>query len=142
MNKFLKYGCFFLIIFLNSCGSGPAKDVMDKEKMQAVLWDVAKGGEFVNGYVYYRYPNLNRAAVNQEVLKKIFDLHGISKKQFDKSLEYYQKRPETFVAMLDSIAAQQNRIKAGPIPVPPGGETAAPQSVSQPPPVAPPTPVN
>ncbi|WP_300596609.1 DUF4296 domain-containing protein [Niabella sp.] len=96
---------------LAACGLGRPKDVLPQDKMQAVLWDIAQGGEFVNGYVYYRYPDLNRAVVNQQVLKQIFALHKISKKEFEKSLEYYQRKPDVFVAMLDSINAQQKRIK-------------------------------
>jgi len=109
MNKLLPI--LFLGITLTACRLGRPKDVLPQEKMQAVLWDIAKGGEFVNGYVYYRYPNLNRAAVNQQVLKQIFALHKVTKKEFDKSLEYYQHKPDIFVAMLDSINAQQTRAK-------------------------------
>ncbi|WP_018628390.1 DUF4296 domain-containing protein [Niabella aurantiaca] len=109
MNKLLPL--LVLSITLAACGLGRPKDILPREKMQAVLWDIAKGGEFVNGYVYYRYPNLNRAVVNQQVLKQIFTLHKISKKDFEKSLEYYQRKPDVFVAMLDSINAQQTRVK-------------------------------
>ncbi|MGJ7031805.1 DUF4296 domain-containing protein [Niabella hirudinis] len=100
-----------LAITLTACGLGRPKDVLPQDKMQAVLWDIAKGGEFVNGYIYFRHPNLNRAAVNQQVLNQIFALHKISKKEFDKSLEYYQRKPDLFVAMLDSINTQQARAK-------------------------------
>ncbi|MCD2423498.1 DUF4296 domain-containing protein [Niabella pedocola] len=94
-----------------ACGLGRPKDVLPQDKMQAVLWDIAQGSEFVNGYVYNRYPDLNRAVVNQQALKQIFTLHKISKKEFEKSLEYYQRKPDIFVAMLDSINAQQKRAK-------------------------------
>lgn len=133
MNKLLPL--LILCITLFACGLGRPKDILPREKMQAVLWDIAKGGEFVNGYVYYRYPNLNRAAVNQQVLKQIFTLHKISKEDFEKSLEYYQRKPDIFVAILDSINAQQTRAKKDTL------QSAAADSSSQaPPPVKPPLP--
>ncbi|MCF3111486.1 DUF4296 domain-containing protein [Niabella sp. CC-SYL272] len=109
MNKLLPLLLWCLMFA--ACGLGRPKDVLPQDKMQAVLWDIAQGGEFVNGYVYYRHPDLNRAVVNQQVLKQIFSLHKITKKEFEKSLEYYQRKPDVFVAMLDSINAQQKRAK-------------------------------
>ncbi|MBZ4188395.1 DUF4296 domain-containing protein [Niabella beijingensis] len=108
MNRLLPLLIVALTCF--ACGGRP-RDVLPREKMQAVLWDIAKGGEFVNGYVYYRHPDLNRALVNQQVLNQIFTLHKITKKEFEKSLEYYQRKPDIFVGMLDSINAQQTRAK-------------------------------
>ncbi|SDE28043.1 DUF4296 domain-containing protein [Niabella drilacis] len=123
MNKLLPL--LILGITVTACGLGRPKDVLPQDKMQAVLWDIAKGGEFVNGYVYFRNPNLNRAAVNQQVLKQIFTLHKISKKQFDKSLEYYQRKPDLFVAMLDSINVQQARAKQDTVKSAPGDSAHA-----------------
>lgn len=124
MNKLLPL--LILGITLAACGLGRPKDVLPQEKMQAVLWDIAKGGEFVNGYIYYRHPNLNRAVVNQAVLKQIFALHKISKKEFEKSLEYYQHKPDVFVAMLDSINAQQVRAKQDTVKTTKGDSTGSP----------------
>ncbi|ANH79881.1 hypothetical protein A8C56_01820 [Niabella ginsenosidivorans] len=102
------------ICFLLVAACGRPKGVLSEEKMEAVLWDIAKGSEFVNSYVYYRYPQLNHAAINQEVLRKIFTLHNITKEQFDKSLDYYQRKPDVFAALLDSINVQQTRKKLPP----------------------------
>lgn len=109
-----------------ACGLGRPKDILPQDKMQAVLWDIAQGSEFVNGYVYSRYPDLNRAVVNQQALKQIFALHKISRKEFEKSLEYYQRKPGVFVAMLDSINAQQKRAK--PAAPPAAADTTRAQS--------------
>lgn len=106
-----KIGTLLLPLILVACGLGLPRDVMPKDKMQEVLWDIAQGSEFVNGYVYYRYPDLNRAAINQKVLNQVFTIHKISKKEFDKSLEYYQSKPDLFVALMDSIITRNEREK-------------------------------
>ena len=100
------------LLLVAACGR--PKGVLSEEKMEAVLWDIAKVSEFVNSYVYFRYPQLNRAAINQEVLNKIFALHHITKEQFTKSLEYYQRKPDIFAALLDSVNVQQTRKKLSP----------------------------
>lgn len=137
MKKVLVIPVLSCCLVLFSCALGTPKDVLDKNKMQEVLWDVAKGGEFVNGFVSFRYPELNRAALNQKVLEEVFKIHGITKKQFDKSLEYYQRKPELFIAILDSINTRQNRIASdtsGAQTAPaetPGREAASPPKPEQ-----------
>ncbi|MBO9620682.1 MAG: DUF4296 domain-containing protein [Niabella sp.] len=112
--------CFLLV---SACGR--PKGVLPQDQMEAVLWDVAKGSDFVNSNIYYRYPQLNRAAVNQEVLGKIFALHGVTKEAFFKSLDYYQQQPDVYIAMLDSIRSRQTRGQPAPRPNPSDSARAA-----------------
>lgn len=104
----------FIIAFLPlffSCGDAAPGGVLPKEKMQKVMWDVARGSEFLNGYVYYKHPEQNRALVNNEMLNRILKIHKVNKKQFDKSLRYYQNHPQLFIEILDSITAKQSRLR-------------------------------
>lgn len=103
--KSLLIPCLFLS---TACSDGKPGGVMPEEKMQAVLWDLALAGEYVNGYVYYQNPAQNRAVVNQTLLNEIYKVHDIDKKTFDKSLEYYKKNPKILMAMLDSIVAKKS----------------------------------
>lgn len=100
--------CFLLV---SACGR--PKGILPQDKMEAVLWDIAKGSDFVNSNVYYRYPQLNRAAVNQEMLNQIFTIHQVTKESFYKSLDYYQREPDVYIAMLDSIKTRQTRAQPG-----------------------------
>ncbi|MFT4092380.1 MAG: DUF4296 domain-containing protein [Niabella sp.] len=101
---------FILAIFLTAC-SGTSSGVLPKEKMQKVLWEVTQGGEFLNGYVYSRHPELNRVAVNNQMLERIFKINNITRKQFNKSLEYYRNNPKELAVLLDSVTAQQQRLQ-------------------------------
>lgn len=103
-------------MLLVACGDGKPSGVISEEKMKAVLWDVAMAGEYANGYIYYKNPTQNRAAINNELMNEIFRLHDITKKEFDKSLEYYKKNPKILMVMLDSIATKDvNPVSAPPI---------------------------
>ena len=98
--------------------------------MKSVLWDLALAGEYVNGYVYYQNPAQNRATINNELLNEIYRINDISKREFDKSLEYYKQHPKVLMAILDSIAVQKGGQQALPAadpalgnPVPLSGNT-------------------
>lgn len=111
MNRlnFLYITCFATaLLFAGACRNDKPRGVMSEEKMKSVLWDLALAGEYVNGYVYYQFPTQNRAAINTDLLKEIYRVHHINKKEFDKSLEYYKTKPKILMAMLDSIAAKHS----------------------------------
>ena len=99
-------------LLLLACGKSLPKNVLPKDKMEDLMWDVAQGGEFVNGFVYFKQPSFNQAAVNNQMLEEILKIHHISKTQFNKSLEYYQSKPDELVQIFDSIIAKKNRAGA------------------------------
>lgn len=104
------------MMLLIACGDGKPRGVLSEEKMKEVLWDVAVAGEFANGYLYYQNPSQNRVVINNKLMDEIYRVHDITKKQFDRSLEYYKKNPRLLMTMLDSIAVK----KGGPGALPPG----------------------
>lgn len=100
---------FLATLMITACGDGVPNGVLSKKKMEKVLWEVMQGSEFANGYIYYRYPQLNRAAINNTLLDEIFKTNKITKKEFNKSLEYYQNHPDLLMVMMDSIQAKKSR---------------------------------
>lgn len=107
------FTCMFL-----ACRKGTPSGILPKEKMEKVLWDVAQGSEFLNGYVFFRYPELNRVAVNNAMLDRIFNIHKITKQQFNKSLEYYRENPKALTVVIDSVVARQKRLTGDTLEVP------------------------
>lgn len=96
-----------ILLALVSCSS--SSDTLPKEKMEKVMWDVAQSSELLNGYVYYKYPEQNRAALNDAMLQRVFKIHDITKEQFNKTLDYYEKRPDELKTIIDTIISRQKR---------------------------------
>lgn len=99
----------YLLAFLLAASCSSPEDVLPKEKMEKVMWDVAQSSEFLNGYVYYKYPEQNRAALNDAMLQKVFKIHNITKEQFNQTLDYYEKRPDELKAVVDTIVSRQKK---------------------------------
>lgn len=101
-----------LIVLLSalilSCKS--SNDVLPKQKMENVLWDVARGSEFLNSYVYFKHPEQNKAALNDALLERTLKIHKVTKQQFLNTLEHYRKRPDEFKIVVDSIVSKQKRL--------------------------------
>ncbi|MFT3904187.1 MAG: DUF4296 domain-containing protein [Niabella sp.] len=91
------------------CGDGVPRGVLPKAKMIDVLWDVMEGGEFVNGYLSPQNPSLDRVVLSNKVLDVILKQHQVSRKEFDKSVIFYQENPGKLKVVLDSINNRQTR---------------------------------
>ncbi|MGN6294803.1 MAG: DUF4296 domain-containing protein [Chitinophagaceae bacterium] len=80
------------------------KDVLPHPKMQAVMWDMIRAGDFLNNYVFYRDTSVDKIAETQKWNEKIFQIHHITREQFDKSYAYYRQHPQLMKAVMDSIS--------------------------------------
>ena len=103
---------FFLIFFTLALFACSNKDklpdgVLPKQKMQQILWDLIKAGEFLNGFVLYKDSAVNKIAESQKWYDKIYQVHKISKKDFDRSFAYYQDHPLLMKTILDSLSKKQ-----------------------------------
>ncbi len=104
----LRYVLFFALCILVSCSNKDKvpKDILPAEKMQAVLWSMINAGEFLNGYVLK--DSVDKIAETSKVYGQVFQIHRISKEQFDKSYLYYRQHPELMKIVLDSLSKKQN----------------------------------
>ena len=57
--------------------------------MQAVLWSMISAGEFLNGYVLNK-DSVDKVAESSKVYGQVFQIHHVTKEEFDKSYFYYQ----------------------------------------------------
>lgn len=93
---------------LLACGSKnklPA-GVLPAEKMEDVMWDVLRTDQFLTDFVFIKDSSLNKDAVSIGYYQRIFREHAITREEFQKSFEYYQKHPSLLKAVMDSIATR------------------------------------
>lgn len=90
------------------------KEVLPKKKMQEVMWDMIRAGEFLNSFVY-KDTSIDKVAESQKWYSKIYQLHKITKTDFDKSYAYYEAHPVLMKELLDSLSKKQVQPK-----IPPG----------------------
>ena len=100
---------FSVLIFLVSCKDKDKipKGVLPEKKMQAVMWDMIRAGEFLNGFVLNKDTLMDKAAESQKWYNKIYQIHRITKSDFDKSYAWYQDHPLLMKVILDSLSKKQ-----------------------------------
>ena len=109
----IRIGLFYLgVLFFVSCTSKNKipSQVMQPDKMEAVLWDVIKAEAFT-AQGLNKDSTTNPAKENYKLQQKIFAIHHISEKDFYTSYDYYKKNAALLKTILDSISAHAQEKK-------------------------------
>jgi hypothetical protein len=80
---------FFLLTSLcTACGNdGLPKDIIGKEKMEKILWDVLRADEMVD-YQHLRDTSINRQEKSIQLYQQIYKLHRVTADNFKESFQY------------------------------------------------------
>lgn len=103
------FSIFLLSFLLFACSDKDKlpKGVLPVKQMREVMWDMIRAGEYLNIYVLNKDSSVDKVAVSQKWYEKVYQLHRISKTEFDKSYAYYQAHPVLMKEILDSLSKKQ-----------------------------------
>jgi hypothetical protein len=91
-----------IAIVILACKSSVPKEILPPNKMKAVLWDIMQADEMAEYYSVKDSAFLSLSK-HEEYYQKIFSIHKIDKKDFTKSLAYYENHPVVFKTVLESL---------------------------------------
>ena len=99
MRKF----CILALLFC-ACSGGPAvpKEVLAPAKMGAVLYDVIRADEMTD-FLRMSDTTYQHFAKRTALYDTVFQLHSVSKETFQKSMRYYQGRPDLLKQIFDDL---------------------------------------
>lgn len=101
--------CLLMLIACNNPNRIP-KNILTREKMQWVLWDVVRSQSFTDLFIG-KDSSKNKPLENAKLQMQVFELHKITKAQFYESYQFYIDHPMLMQVMLDSLAAKAEREK-------------------------------
>lgn len=95
---------FFLIIGLWACSgsSSVPQGVLPQEKMQAVLYDAIRADEMTD-FLQTTDSTYRMFSKRTALYDTIFQLHKVKKEEFQKSMKYYQGRPDLLKEIFDDL---------------------------------------
>lgn len=99
----------FVVIFVISCGSKDVtpKDILSKEKMSQILWDVIRADQFYAEFV--ARDSVKAKSERFRLYEEAYKIHGINREIFQKSYHYYSTRPDQLKVIFDTISARAAR---------------------------------
>ena len=118
---------YLFIVCLYACGGRSIPgDVMKKEKMEKVMWDMLQADDFVREYMVNKDSTLDDTAEYLNMYERVFRMHGTNREEFARSFNYYREHPALMKEVLDSM---YNKFQRLPPPVYISPSQPAPQSL-------------
>lgn len=111
MIRQLGYIGVVLILFLASCTTRERipNGIYDKDKMQAVLWDMLLADRFSAQYLLKDSARMNVKEETFKLYEQVFAVHQTSREAFVKSYRYYLNRPDLTKEIFDSLTSRATR---------------------------------
>jgi|SRR5687768_6017301 len=102
--------CLFLLLaiftLLFSCSRDKKKpEILTQSQMERVIWDIMQVDEYANAYISRdSLKDLNKE--RQQLYLKVFQLHKVSKEDFNASIKYYSSKPDLMKVIFDSLSSK------------------------------------
>jgi Domain of unknown function (DUF4296) len=107
MSKLIGPLVFFVV--LTACAdSGKAPIPVDS--MKVIVWEMSVADEWFNE-VMFKDSVARQQKLNTQLYQKVLAAHGISRKDFDAAMRWYEARPKQYLELMDSTVAFAVRAK-------------------------------
>jgi Domain of unknown function (DUF4296) len=96
----------FLLVFAIACSSNNPvpSHIIPPNKMQGILWDMFRAGNFVTSYQIPADTTLQRSKEQIKWLNRVLHLHQVTESQFKTSMQYYKDHPAILATIMDSLS--------------------------------------
>ena len=103
------------LMILSFCCARKEKrtDILPKEKMREVIWDLIRADQYVADYLA-KDSTRNKKDESLKLYEQVFHLHKITDNQFKASLAYYTSQPDLFRPIIDSLAKRKKEFMLPP----------------------------
>jgi len=103
--------CLLFFSFLICCTNkdNVPSGIIPKAEMQKLMWDMIQANQFSKHFLLKDSAKKNVTAETMKLYDEVFQLHNITRDEFQKSYQFYIGRPDIFKVIMDSLSAQGNR---------------------------------
>ncbi len=95
--------CFLIIITACKSKDQVPSDIIPAPKIQAILWDLMRADQFIGTYLVIKDSSVDKTTESLKYYQRIFNLHEVTRDEFQKSFTFYRQHPAFFKAIMDSI---------------------------------------
>ena len=105
---------FFLFIILTILTGGCIQDkkipndILKQNEMRKIMWDLMRADAYVANFII-KDSTKNQKQESIVLYERIFDIHATTKETFQKSLAFYQSRPDLFKVISDSLRSDERK---------------------------------
>jgi hypothetical protein len=105
----MRYLFLVMVVFtlLFSCSKRDKNKpvILTQPKMESIIWDIMQVDEYANTYISRdSLKDLNKERL--QLYLKVFQLHKVSREDFNASIKYYSSKPDVMKVIFDSLSSK------------------------------------
>ena len=103
---------FFILVFsLVDCINDKKVpgEIIPQEKMRRMMWDLMRADAYVSEFIL-KDSTKNQKTESVILYEQIFRMHSTTREEFEKSLVFYESRPDLLKPITDSLRVEEKRI--------------------------------
>ena len=103
-----KIGSVMWCLFFVACtdkNNAPA-NIIQKDTMRNVMWDMIQADQYAKLYLVRDSCTINDKDETIKLYQQVFQIHHITKDEFEKSYKYYMAHQDLNKLVFDSLSAQ------------------------------------
>jgi len=104
----IQLGFFILLLWSCSGTMFNSVDVIGKDRMANILYDIALAEAFVETY-QLKDSSVSKDSALQKEIDLVLKYHGVEPQRFSKSYRFYQQHPKDFKILIDTANARAIR---------------------------------
>jgi hypothetical protein len=117
--KNFAYIIFFLFFAACVGKNNPPSDIIQKDSMKSVMWDMIQADQYAKLFLAKDSSKINVKEETIKLYQQVFQIHHITKNDFEKSYQYYLAHQDLYKVIFDSLAVQNMRQQHQPVILPP-----------------------
>ena len=101
----------FSLLFFSACirNNKIPEGIIKQNEMRKLMWDLMRADAYVLDFVM-KDTNRNQKQESAILYEKIFSLHATTKETFQKSLAFYESRPDLLKPIADSLHNDEKKV--------------------------------
>jgi hypothetical protein len=113
-----------LLIFVVGCVRNDKipKGVIRQNEMRKLMWDLMRADAYVNDFVM-KDSSCDRKTESAILYEEIFRMHATNREKFEKSLDFYETRPDLLKTITDSLRVDERKAAEYPNTAQPQADT-------------------
>ena len=109
--RLLTFVLFLFLLSFTSCVNNDKipPGIVVRDSMPRILWDIAVADQFSKQFIIKDSAKIDARQETMKVYQQVFQVHHITRDEFEKSYQFYVSRPDLMKIIYDTLFTYANK---------------------------------
>jgi len=108
--RYLVFISLLLLVFGCVRSDKVPKNIIPQNEMHKIMWDLMRADAYVSDFIM-KDSTKNKNTESGILYEKVFAIHSTTREAFQKSMAFYESRPDLLKVITDSLRSDEKRVQ-------------------------------